>query len=207
MSKLLYISASPRGDDSASIQAARIFIDTLPDAIDVTHLDLSTLPMPDVTANVCSAKSKFMMGQELNAEEASEWKTVTQFVDTFLAADHYLIAVPMWNFSVPYTMKQYIDLITHPGLTFAADDKGMRGLASGDVTVIYARGGDYSPKNGEPDPFDFQSTYLKGWFTLVGLSPVNEVLVQRTMAGPDAQADAVEGARAQLERLAQSIGD
>ena len=112
------------------------------------------------------------------------------------------INVPMWNFSVPYRLKQYIDLITHPGLTFTREADGIRGLASGPATVIYARGGDYSPKDGKPDPFDFQSPYLSAWLGLVGLGPVDEVLVQTTMAGPDALANAVQGVKDQLMSLA-----
>ncbi len=93
---------------------------------------------------------------------------ITQLVTQFLAADHYLLAVPMWNFSVPYKLKQYIDLITHPNLTFALGEKGMQGLATGNAVVVYSRGGDYSPKDGKPDAYDFQSPYLAAWLGLVG---------------------------------------
>ena len=112
----------------------------------------------------------------------------------------------MWNFSIPYKLKQYIDLITHPGLTFTQDENGPRGLASGTATLIYSRGGDYSPKDGKPDPFDFQSPYMNGWTSLVGLGPVSEVLVQRTMAGPDAVNEALEAQKNQLVALAQALG-
>ena len=76
------------------------------------------------------------------------------------------------------------------------------GLVSGGATLIYSRGGDYSPKDGRPDPFDFQSPYLKAWLQLIGLGPVDEVYVQRTMAGPDGVANSVAGATAELEELA-----
>ncbi len=111
----------------------------------------------------------------------------------------------MWNFSIPYKFKHYIDLITHPGLTFASDADGIRGLASGSATVMYSRGGNYSPKDGQPDPFDFQSPYINAWLGLVGLGPINEVLVQGTMAGPDGVATAVAGATAQLQSLAGAL--
>ena len=106
---------------------------------------------------------------------------------------------------MPYKFKQYIDLITHPGVTFTMDKDGPRGIGAAGGTVIYSRGGDYSPKDGKPDPFDFQSPYLNAWCALVGISPLNEVLVQGTMAGPDGLTNAVEGVRAQLESLASGV--
>ena len=151
---------------------------------------------------MAAAKQKAFMGMELTEEEARQWAVIVDLVDEFKSADHYLMAVPMWNFNVPYRFKQYIDLLTHPGLTFTRDENGPRGLVSGGATLIYSRGGDYSPKDGRPDPFDFQSPYLKAWLRLIGLGPVDEIFVQRTMAGPDGVAQSVAGATAQLESLA-----
>lgn len=206
MSRLLYVNASPRGDNAASSQAANVFLDTLSGSVDVTTLNLFDAALPDVTENVVNAKFKFAMGAEMEGAEQKEWNRVMELAQAFVAADHFLFAIPMWNFSVPYPFKQYIDLITHPGVTFARDETGMKGLASGDATVIYSRGGDYSPKNGAPDPYDFQSVYVKAWLGLVGLDPIEEVLVQNTLAGPDAQTTAVESARDRLIALASAIG-
>ena len=207
MTTLLYINASPRGDAAASTQAAAHFLAALPEEVKVERMDLFHAGLPEYTTVLASAKQKFLMGQALSEEEQQEWQAVTQLVEQFVSADHFLFGVPMWNFNLPYKLKQYIDLITHPGLTFKADKQGVRGLASGSATVIYSRGGDYSPKDGQPDPFDFQSPYMKAWLGLVGLAPVTEVLVQTTMAGPDALAASVQGAEAQLIAAAQQLGD
>lgn len=206
MTRLLYINASPRGTAAASSQAADLFLKALPSGVDVTTLRLFDMALPEVTENVVNAKFKFAMGADLTAAEAAEWQKIRELVDQFVSADAFLFGVPMWNFTIPYRMKQYIDLVTHPGLTFESGANGVRGLASGPATVIYSRGGNYSPKNGEPDPYDFQSPYFKAWLGLVGLGPVEEVLVQTTLAGPDAQASAVEGARERLESLAKATG-
>ena len=205
MTELLYLNASPRGDAAASIQAAELFLAALPDDVSVVRIDLFDHGLPEFTAQLASAKQKFMMGVDLDEEEARQWAQITQLVEQFVGADSYLFGVPMWNFSLPYKLKQYIDLVTHPGLTFARDENGMRGLAEGTGTVIYSRGGSYSPKDGQPDPFDFQSPYLKAWLGMVGVGPVNEVLVQTTMAGPDAQVQSLQGAQAQLESLARGL--
>ncbi len=206
MTQVLYINASPRGEASAAAQAAQIFLDNLAPDTSVTVLNLFDAELPDYTPELAGAKQSTMMGAELTSAEAAQWAAVTALVDQFLAADHLLMAVPMWNFAVPYKFKQYIDLITHPGMTFTIDKDGPRGIGSASGTVIYARGGDYSPKDGQPDPFDFQSPYVQAWCGLVGITPLEEVLVQGTMAGPDGLSTAVEGARAQLESQARNVG-
>ena len=204
--KLLYINASPRGEVSASTQAADMFLSHLGEAVDVTTLDLFTAALPDYTPVLAAAKQAAGWGGDLSEEQAAEWLAVTALVEQFLAVDHYLFAVPMWNFSIPYKLKQYIDLITHPNLTFGrGDDGNMAGLGSGGATVIFSRGGDYSPKDGQPDPFDFQSPYFKAWLGLVGLGPVEEVLVQRTMSGPEVLKAALESVRGQLEAAAGAV--
>ena len=205
MSELLYINASPRGEASASTQAATLFLQALSSTVTVTRLDLFHSDLPEYTPELARAKQKFAMSDEMTEEEARQWREVTALVNQLTRADYYLLAVPMWNFSVPYKLKQYIDLVTHPGLTFIRDAEGIRGLASGGVTVIFARGGHYSPKNGQPDPYDFQSPYLSAWLGLVGLGPVSEVLVQGTLTGADAATQAVNNAREQLESLAKRL--
>lgn len=205
MTNLLYINASPRGEVSAANQASLIFTNALTNSVKVDRLDLFEAQLPEVTLEITAAKMKFAMGLDLDDEEARQWSAITNLVSQFLEADSYLFAIPMWNFSIPYKLKQYIDLITHPGLTFTSDENGPKGLASGPATLIYSRGGDYSPKDGKPDPFDFQSPYMKAWTRLVGLNPVSEVLVQRTMAGPDALTETLDAQRSKLIALANGL--
>ncbi|MBT6891727.1 MAG: FMN-dependent NADH-azoreductase, partial [Gammaproteobacteria bacterium] len=185
---------------------ALIFTDALADSVQVNRLDLFDAKLPEVTLEITAAKMKFAMGLDLNDDEAKQWTAITNLVTQFVEADGYLFSIPMWNFSIPYKLKQYIDLITHPGLTFTSDENGPKGLASGQATLIYSRGGDYSPKDGKPDPFDFQSPYMNAWTRLVGLDPVSEVLVQKTMAGPDALNETLNVQKSQLVSLAKEMG-
>ena len=204
MTRLLYINASPRSD-SVSERAARLFLDALKDNVDMQRIDLFQTDLPEVTDELTSAKVKFIMGMELTTEEERQWATVMSMVEQLKTADYYLMAVPMWNFGLPYKLKQYIDLVNHPNLTFSRDEAGPRGLVEGGATVIYSRGGDYSPKNGKPDPLDFQSTYFNAWLSSIGISPVTEILVQNTMFGPDAVKDALDAVSEQLQSLAGDL--
>ena len=205
MKKVLYISASPRGELSGSIQAAQIFTEALGEDANVRHIDLAARALPEVTAEVASAKVKTFMGIDLTDEESRQWAAIVELVEEFAAADHYLISLPMWNYSVPYKFKQYVDLITHPGLTFGYDAGGHKGLMDGRATLIFCTGGNYGQKDGKLDPLNFQTPFLRGWLSLIGVEPTAEVVLQNTAMGPEAVSAAVEGAREQLVSLAQSV--
>ena len=204
MPKLLYINASPRAE-SVSNQGAQVFLEALGKHVEVQHINLFSTALPEVDEAMTSAKLKYMMGSDMSSEESHQWQKVISLAEELKTADYYLMAVPMWNFGLPYRLKHYIDVVNHPNLTFTRDENGPRGLVGGTATVIYSRGGDYSPKDDQPDPLDFQSTYLKAWLTSIGVSPINEVLLQQTMFGPDAVSKAINAVEAQLRDLASSL--
>ena len=110
----------------------------------------------------------------------------------------------MWNFSVPYVLKQYIDALVQPGLTFSySPGEGFKGLvAAKPAAAIYARGGAYGPGTGA-ESYDKQSDYLRHILGFIGLSDVKQIFVEPTLAGPDAKEKAVAAARVQAEKLAR----
>ena len=69
-------------------------------------------------------------------------------------AERVLISTPMWNFSIPYRLKHWIDLITQPALTFTFDPAtGYAPLLTPRPTlVILASGGDYATGESRADP-------------------------------------------------------
>jgi FMN-dependent NADH-azoreductase len=155
MSKLLHISASLRGDRSASITVARHFIDSYRAA----HPG-DTVETLDGAA--IDAKYAVMHGEKPTPEETAAWARVTEIADQFKAADKYVFSLPMWNFGVPYKLKHWIDVVVQPGLTFGfSPETGYKGLVTGKrAAVIYARGGAYGPGSGM-ESYDLQSPYLK----------------------------------------------
>ena len=91
----------------------------------------------------------------------------------------------MWNFSIPYILKHYIDVITQPGLAFSFDpDAGYTGLVSGPVTMLYSSGGTYHDGSGA-EAMDHQKPYLEAWLAFIGLTDVTRVIVAPTLAAPD----------------------
>jgi FMN-dependent NADH-azoreductase len=126
-----------------------------------------------------------------------------RITDHFKSADKYLVSLPMWNFSIPYKLKHYIDLLVHRGLTFNfTPDTGYTGLVTGKPLVtVYARGGSYGPGSGA-ESYDHQSGYLKQIFGFLGLTEIQEIFVEPTEADPSSKDEAVAAAMRKAAEMA-----
>ncbi|OVE74749.1 FMN-dependent NADH-azoreductase [bacterium E08(2017)] len=207
MSKILYIPASPRADHSNSRAVAEAFLEAYkaanPDD-EIDTLDVFQEDLPPFDGDTLNAKYSIMQGQEHTAEQKEAWSTVEEIIERFKSADKYLLAVPMWNFGIPYRLKQYLDIIIQPGYTFAVGEDGYSGLLEGKkATVVYARGGAYS--EGEAANYDFQKRYLDLAFGFIGITDVESIVVEPMMAGgPEA---AEEAKTAALEKATEAGKD
>jgi FMN-dependent NADH-azoreductase len=108
----------------------------------------------------------------------------------FSSADVYLLAVPMWNFGIPYKLKQYIDIINQPSLLWRLESEaGYYGLLKGKKAVLALTSGVFS---GEPNPgfgVDHHSTYLKAWLNQTGVNEITELRFQPTFLSAAADED------------------
>jgi len=193
MSKLLHILASPRVE-SYSTRVAKAFLDSYrqarpDDRIEV--LDLFQADIPPFHAPQAKAKYAVMAGQTPRDETEAAWQPVIKAIDHFKGFDKYVISSPMWNFGVPYRLKQYIDVIVQPSLTVAySPEKGYTGLVTGrPLLLILARGGAY--QMGNPcETFDFQETYLRCIFGFIGFTDIRTVTIQGTLQNKPEQVEA-----------------
>ncbi len=193
MSKLLYIQASPRVQRSHSIAVADAFIGayerTHPDD-EIVALNVFEVSIPNFDGLAVQAKYTILHGQSHSEEELQVWKNVEKVIEQFTSADKYVLAVPMWNFSIPYRLKQYIDLLVQPGYTFSySEDTGYQGLVVGkSMLAVYARGGEY-PAGSATEAFDLQTKYIELVFGFIGFKNIRSVVVEPTLqGGPDVAA-------------------
>jgi FMN-dependent NADH-azoreductase len=190
MPTLLHISASPRGAESESLAIAATFLDTLrelrPD-IAANTFDLWDGTLPAFGPDSAAAKMAVFAGQPLAGEQAAAWQAVTGTFARFAAADYYLFSVPMWNHGIPYVLKQFIDVVSQPGMVFGFDpERGYQGLLSGKQAVVIYTSAVYGP--GRPPAFgsDFQAPYFSGWLAWAGVSTVAEIHFRPNLATIDA---------------------
>jgi FMN-dependent NADH-azoreductase len=206
MARLLYIETSPRKQRSASIEAAKTFIDeyerTHPGDV-VETLDLWATHLPEFDGHVIDSKYVILHGLEHTDEQRKAWKGVEDVIEQFTKADKYLFSLPMWNFGIPYKLKHYIDVIVQPGYTFSfSPEEGYKGLVTGKpISVIYARGGAYGSGTGA-ESYDLQKAYLEHILGFIGFKDFQTLLVEPTLVSPEEHKKIVEESREQAKAMA-----
>ena len=200
MANLLFVASSLFGDGSQSRQIASELIDrwrqTHPRTTvverDLTADGIPHLSLAAFTASLTPAEARSFAEQRAAA-------LADALIEEVEAADVIVLAVPMYNFSIPSTLKAWIDHITRAGRTFRYGPAGAEGLLKGrKVFVITGRGGIYSddsPAKG----MDFQEPYLRAMLGFLGLD-VTFIHVEGLKIGPEAAASGIERAR-------KAIGD
>ncbi len=201
MSKLLHISASPRGEKSKSRALALTHIEKRVAADPTVHVDTIDLwkePLPQFDGDWAAAKMTLFGEGEMTDDLQANWAHLTEITNRFIAADHYVFNVPMWNGGVPYRLKQYIDIITQPGLLYGfTPEDGYSGLLSGKTatvivsSAVWATGAD--PRFGR----DFHASYLEWWLHKIGVTEAEFIRFQPSMLTTDPAAQ-FEAAKAQL---------
>ena len=209
MARLLYIETSPRKERSASIKIAKTFIDeyerTHPED-EVEILDLWGISLPEFDGHVIDSKYVILHGLEHSEEQKHAWSRVEKVISQFTAAVKYLFSLPMWNFGIPYKLKHYIDVIVQPGYTFSfSPEEGYKGLMTDrPVAAIYARGGAYSSGTGG-EAYDLQKAYLEHILGFMGFGDFQTIIVEPTLASPEAKDKSMEAARERAMNIASKF--
>ena len=206
MTKLLYIHASPRHGASRSIAVADAYLAALKQAdpsLEVDTIDLWEAGLPEFDGDRVTAKLTVFGGGRNEGAQATLWDEIAAIAARFTSADRYLFAIPMWNGGIPYKLKQYIDVIHQPGLTFGFDPaKGYFGLLEGKRATLVYTSGAYS--EAFPTPafgVDHQSTYMRAWLNQAGVTDLEEIRYQPTILTADSEGDFVR-AKADAARRA-----
>ena len=209
MSKLLYLQASPRGPRSKSIAVADAFVDAYRQshpADEVETLNVFEADLPPFHGLALEAKYAILHGQQHTQEQLQAWKAVEAIIERFKSADKYVLAVPMWNFGIPYRLKQYLDILVQPGSTFSYDPaEGYKGLVVGKpIFTAYARGGEYT--GSEVAPFDLQKRYMEIILGFIGFADLRSVVLEPTLAGgPEVAQSRLSAAIAQARQMAREF--
>jgi FMN-dependent NADH-azoreductase len=130
---ILHIDSSILGENSASRAITAEIVTRLRQrnrGLTVTRIDLDAEPLPHLTAG------------SLARADATEAARAERAMADFLAADIVVIGAPMYNFSIPSTLKAWIDRVAVAGKTFRYTSSGPEGLARGKrVFLAITQGG------------------------------------------------------------------
>jgi FMN-dependent NADH-azoreductase len=189
MSRLLHVSASPRGAASESLRIAAAFLDAYRETHPADLVDTWDLwdgSLPEFGPAAAAAKMTVFGGAEPTGDQAAAWRATRDAFDRFNAYDRYLFSVPMWNAGVPYILKQFVDVVSQPGMVFTFDPAaGYTGLLTGKKAATIYTSAVYGPGRGPEFGDDFQTPYLEGWLRWAGVSEVDSVQFGPNLATED----------------------
>jgi FMN-dependent NADH-azoreductase len=209
--KVLHVVASPRAARSRTLTISRAFLQQLQTRLPDTEVrtrDLFAADLPPVDGENMDSKYRLMVGRPIDPGHADSWSHIEALITEFLEADVYLITAPMWNFSIPYVLKYYIDAIVQPRYLFAYNEQGVPvGLVHDKKMVcITTRGGDYSVGS-YMNAYDAQESYLRQIFGFVGITDLQCIHAQPMDMAPAATAAALEDATRAACLLADELAD
>ena len=201
---LLFVSSSLFNGQSKSREVAGEFISGWRAANPhgrVVERALAPANIPHLSGETLAA-----LGKAPDARTADETHAVA-FADSLIAeieaADTVVIAAPMYNFTIPTTVKALIDHIARAGRTFLYTGQGPEGLLKNKkVIIVVSRGGFYTTGDVPAATMNHQEPYLRTVLGFLGLTDVSFIEIEGQAIGPEVAAKGLAAARAAAQSLA-----
>lgn len=199
MATLLQINSGIFSDNSQSSKLANnVASEWLAKNSDgrVIKHDFAAPPVPHLDAATMGA---FMTPEDQRSpEQAALAKISDEYIAEVMDADIIVLGVPLYNLSVPSTLKAWFDQICRAGVTFRYTPEGqLEGMVPDKKVVIAAaRGGLY-----EGTEFDTQTHWLRHIFGLIGISQVEFIYVEGVAISEETAAEAIEKAHSHVESM------
>ena len=193
---VLLVTASARRADSVS----RRFASEMLDELHKQHTHVKVVER-NVSVGLPFVDETWVSANFTPAEQRTEMqKAVLVGSDTLVAeleqADVILVAAPIYNFSVPATLKAWIDQIARVGLTFNYTSNGPVGALQGKKAyLLFASGGTELGSE-----IDFASGYLRHIMGFIGIDDVALISAERF---DESNEQATQAIRQQITELAR----
>ena len=155
--------------------------------------DLAADPVPHLSAE------RFGAFLAKPAERTPAQQAVVDYSDALIAelrdADTIVIGLPMYNFSVPSTLRAYFDHVARVGVTFKYTQKGPQGLLTGKKAYVFVtRGGVYGQDH-------IHTAYVRDFLGFIGITDVEFVYAEGLAISPQSKEAALANARQTIARL------
>ena len=211
MKKLLVINASARKTPSHSRKLTEVFINQWRKQHQKAVVDLRELGnanVPHITEDWIAANVKPVA--TLTTKDLEVLKASDAYIAELRQADIIVLGTPMYNWSIPSTLKAYIDQVMRFNETFTIDPANAANpyvglLQNKTLVLLVARGlGEY--ETGEHHAtLNFQTTYLKTVFNMMGITDIYLVAVNGTSLNKEALNATIDAAHQQVQSVIERI--
>lgn len=183
--QILWIEGSPKGDRSLSSACAKAFVEgvrTNEPEVGIEHLDVWNADLPEFGGEAAYAKFAPLFGEPLADNHDAVWSPVEAEINRLGSADLVVVSSPMWNWSVPHRLKQWIDVVVQPIVSFTVNEQGEHVGVIGigkQAQLILTRSSAYDGRS--PEMTDHQQTYLEYLFGgMLGYDLASSFVVEPT---------------------------
>lgn len=196
MSKVLILKSSILGGYSQSGQLIEHLSQHWTEqGANITVRDLAAEPLPVLDGEIAMG---LQGGDDLSQRQQEVLSLSNKLIQELKDHDTIVIAAPMYNFSIPTQLKNWIDLIARAGVSFTYTENGPQGLITGKrAIVITTRGGVHKDSSA-----DHVVPYLKTVLGFIGIDDVETVYGEALSMGPEATEKGMSEARAALNAIA-----
>jgi len=165
---------------------------------DVVYRDLIADPIAHLDATIILAGGKDKEAR--NEHEQRQVELTETLLDELFTADVLVIAVPMYNFTIPSQLKAWFDRVLQAGRTFKYTDSGAQGLVTGKtVYLASSRGGVYS--EGPAAAIEHQESYVTAALNFIGITDIQVIRAEGVNLGEEAKETAIRAAKQQITAL------
>ncbi len=172
---VLVVTASAQHEGSVTRRFANELIEKLEaqhGQLNIVNRDVSK-GLPFIDGEWVSAN--FTPADQRSEAQLARLATSDALVQEIKDADIVVIAAPIYNFSVPASLKAWIDMVARVGLTFNYTSEGPVGLLTGKKAyVVIASGGTQIGSD-----IDFASGYLRHVLGFIGIHDVSLISAER----------------------------
>ncbi|AJI56335.1 NADPH-dependent FMN reductase family protein [Francisella philomiragia] len=193
MRKILHIRSSIKEENSVSRKIGDDLISHFKstDKVKVSDRDLVDNSVEHINPDFINAMAN---------NNQDRLATSNKLIEELFENDIIVIESPMYNFSIPSTLKSWIDNIMIARKTFLYTANGPEGLVKNKKAIlVLSKGNIYS--EGAAKPLDFQENYLKTILNFIGINDITVICAE----GVDLNAEIREKSLKQVEQQIKDL--
>lgn len=202
MKKTLIVTYTPRIESNTK-KLVNYFVDYNEGNTEIEILDLAeTTPDLLLEKNLNLFLKRNYAGIALEKEETQVLEKNDFMLQQVLDADFIVMAYPLYNFSLPATVKAWVDGIIQAGKTFKLTENGYEGLCENKkALVLMTTGGDFGIEPAKS--MDFATPLIRTQLGFIGI-PTEHVSAFGMQQYPDKVESILESSKQEIKTVSNS---
>ncbi|KRB59604.1 FMN-dependent NADH-azoreductase [Flavobacterium sp. Root186] len=207
MKKVLVINSSVRSLNSHSRKLTEVFVEhwkNLHENPSITFREIGTNPVAHIDENWINAS--FTPESKRTEKNLKILKISNSYVSELREADCIVLGVPMYNWSIPSSLKAYIDQVLRLNETFKINPSNPEnpyvGLLENKTLFLMLSRGAQGYEKGEPNAhMNFQTDYLKTIFNTMGIKDIHVIAIDGSSLDPEVLKKTIENSHQNIKSI------